>query len=237
LAAARILFSARLRHIALHRTTGLSRPDATATEPAMSHAFADLVFTPAVKAAQQRDGSRAGYARSFESQPELTHHRLGEDETAFIEAQRSFYLATVSETGWPYVQHRGGAVGFLKVLGDSTLAFADFSGNRQLVSVGNLAGNDRAALILVDYAQRVRLKLLGRLAVRDLAPGDPLFERLVTPGYRARPQRVFTISVEAFDWNCPQHIPQRFEAEDVERALAERDARIAELEARLAQTA
>jgi uncharacterized protein len=201
----------------------------------MSHAFANLAFTPAVKAAQIREGSRASYLRNFESADEMFNDQLGEAESAFIAAQRSVYLATVSETGWPYVQHRGGPAGFLKVLDEKTVAFADFAGNRQLISVGNLAVNDRVAMILVDYRQGSRLKLLGRLAVHDLQPGDALFRQLVTPGYRARPQRAFTISVEAFDWNCPQHIPQRIDAEDVQKALAQRDARIAELEAQLAQ--
>jgi predicted pyridoxine 5'-phosphate oxidase superfamily flavin-nucleotide-binding protein len=200
----------------------------------MSHAFADIAFTPSVKAAQQRDGSRAGYARNFESGGEVVNDRLGAAEAGFIAAQRSFYMATVSETGWPYLQHRGGPRGFLKVLDDKTLAFADFAGNRQLVSVGNAAMNDRVALILVDYAKRVRLKLLGRLAVSDLAAHDPLAGKLIEPGYRARPQRVMTITVEGFDWNCPQHIPMRLDVEDVQRVLDERDARIAALEARLA---
>jgi predicted pyridoxine 5'-phosphate oxidase superfamily flavin-nucleotide-binding protein len=200
----------------------------------MPHAFADIAFTPAVKAAQQRDGSRSGYARSFEGDGEVRNDRLGDDEADFIAAQRSFYIATVSETGWPYLQHRGGPRGFLKVLDDKTLAFADYAGNRQLISVGNLAGNDRVALILVDYAHRVRLKLLGHLAVRELTPQDPLAEALVDGTYKARPQRAMVITVEAFDWNCPQHIPVRFDAEDVQRELDERDARIAALEARLA---
>jgi predicted pyridoxine 5'-phosphate oxidase superfamily flavin-nucleotide-binding protein len=203
----------------------------------MSHAFADIAFTPSVKAAQQRDGSRAGYARNFEDSAEVFNDRLGEAEAEFIAAQRSFYMATVSETGWPYLQHRGGPRGFLKVLDDKTLAFADYAGNRQLISVGNLAGNDRVALILMDYAQRVRLKVLGRLAVREMAPSDELAQTLVDPIYRARPQRAMLIRVEGFDWNCPQHIPVRIDAEDVQRALDQRDARIAELEARLAQRA
>lgn len=201
----------------------------------MPHAFASIVFTPSVKEAQQRDGSRAGYARNFEGGTEVFNDRLGEAETDFIAQQRSFYMATVSETGWPYLQHRGGPRGFLKVLDDKTVAFADYAGNRQLISVGNLAGNDRVSLILVDYARRVRLKLLGRLAVQDLAPSDPLFQTLVEPTYRARPQRVMRITVEGFDWNCPQHIPLRIDAEDVQRALDQRDARIAELEAALKQ--
>jgi uncharacterized protein len=162
--------------------------------------------------------------------------RLGTRETEFIAVQRSFYMATVSETGWPYLQHRGGPRGFLKVLDDKTLAFADYAGNRQLVSVGNLVVNDRVALILVDYAQRVRLKLLCRMAVRDLEPDDALARTLIDPAYRARPQRAMLITVEGFDWNCPQHIPMRIDAEDVQRALDERDTRIAELEQRLARS-
>jgi uncharacterized protein len=203
----------------------------------MSHAFADIAFTPSVKAAQQRDGSRAGYARNFEGDAEVFNDRLGDAEVDFIAAQRSFYLATVSETGWPYLQHRGGPRGFLKVLDAKTLAFADYAGNRQLISVGNLATNDRVALILMDYAQRVRLKLLGRLAVKDLAPQDPLAKTLIDPAYRAGPQRAMVITVEGFDWNCPQHIPVRIDAEDVQRALDERDARIAALEQQLAHRA
>ena len=203
----------------------------------MSHAFADIAFTPAVKAAQQRAGSRAGYAHNFEGDAPLSNDRLGDAETDFIAAQRSFYMATVSETGWPYLQHRGGPRGFLEVLDAKTLAFADYAGNRQLISVGNLALNDRVALILVDYAKRVRLKLLGRLAVTDLAPQDALAKTLVDPAYRARPQRTMVIAIEGFDWNCPQHIPLRIDADDVQRALDTRDARIAELEAHLAHRA
>jgi uncharacterized protein len=199
----------------------------------MSHAYADIAFTPSVKAAQQRDGSRAGYARSFEAGDEVFNARLGAEETAFVTAQRSLYIATVSETGWPYLQHRGGPRGFVKVLDDKTLAFADFAGNRQLISVGNLARNDRVAMILVDYSQKVRLKLLGRLTVADLADQDALAATLTDPTYRARPQRAMVLSVAGFDWNCPQHIPVRIDAEDVQRALDERDQLIAELRARL----
>lgn len=126
----------------------------------MSHAFAAIAFTRSVKAAQQRDGSRASYARNLEPSGELFNDRLGDVEAAFIAAQRSFYMATVSESGWPYLQHRGGPRGILEVLDDKTLAFADFAGNRRLVSVGNVADNDRVAWILVDFAKRVRLKLL-----------------------------------------------------------------------------
>lgn len=203
----------------------------------MPHAFAKLAFTPSVKAAQSRDGSRANYARGFEFEGETVNQELGEQEAAFVAAQRSFYMATVSETGWPYVQHRGGPRGFLKVLGSRAIAFADFAGNRQLVSVGNLAVNDKVSLILMDYAQRVRLKILGRIRVHDFVVDDPMLAKLVEPGYKARPQRAMLVTVEAFDWNCPQHIPVRIDADEVQRALDERDSRIAALEAQLAEAA
>ena len=188
----------------------------------MRHAFANIAFTPAVRDAQARDGSRAQYARAFESGDEVRNAALGADEAAFIHAQRSFYMATVSETGWPYVQHRGGAPGFLRVVDAKTLTFTDLPGNRQFISVGNVANDDRVALILMDYTHRQRMKLLGRLSVEE------------TPG-EARTERTMTIHVEAFDWNCPKYIPVRFEAEDVQRALDERDRRIAALEAQLAE--
>jgi uncharacterized protein len=197
------------------------------------HAFADIAFTPQVKAAQLRDGSRAGYARNFETDAEPSNHRLGEAEVDFLTRLRSFYMATVSETGWPYVQHRGGPAGFVQVLDERHLAFADYAGNRQLISVGNLAGNHRVALIAVDYTRRVRLKLLGTLSVRPLADDKALATRLVAPDLRARPQRAMVIEVQGFDWNCPQHIPMRLDAEDVQRALDERDTRIASLESQL----
>jgi predicted pyridoxine 5'-phosphate oxidase superfamily flavin-nucleotide-binding protein len=202
----------------------------------VSHAFADIAFTAAVKAAQARDGSRAGYARAFErAGGELTHHQFGPDEAAFIAEQRSLVMASVSETGWPYVQHRGGPKGFVKVLDERRIGFADYAGNRQLISVGNVAGNDRVALLLIDYAHRVRLKILGRLALQDLAPDDALWPALVDADYAAQPQRAMVVTVEGFDWNCPQHIPVRLEAEDVQAALDARDGRIAQLEARLRQ--
>ena len=199
----------------------------------MSHAFADIAFTPQVKAAQQRDGSRASYARSFEADAESFNDRLGKAEVEFLIRLRSFYMATVSETGWPYVQHRGGPAGFVHVIDDQHIAFADYAGNRQLISVGNLAGNHRVALIAVDYTQRIRLKILGTMAVQPLADANALATRLVAPDLRARSQRAMVITVEGFDWNCPQHIPLRLDADDVQRTLDQRDARIAELESRL----
>ncbi|HEV7269410.1 pyridoxamine 5'-phosphate oxidase family protein [Pseudoxanthomonas sp.] len=188
----------------------------------MRHAFATIAFTPAVREVQAREGSRAQYARAFESGEEVRNAKLGADEAAFIHAQRSFYMATVSETGWPYVQHRGGTPGFLRVVDATTLTFTDLPGNRQFISVGNVANDDRVALILMDYTHRQRLKLLGRLSVEE-SPGE------------ARTERTMTIHMEAFDWNCPKYIPIRFEAEDVQRALDERDRRIAALEAQLAE--
>jgi uncharacterized protein len=140
------------------------------------------------------------YVRAFEADGNIRNAEIGPDEAAFIRAQRSFYMATVSETGWPYVQHRGGSPGVLKVVDPKTLSFTDMPGNRQFISVGNLAHDDCVVLILVDHAHRQRLKILGRLSVRE------------TVG-EARPQREMTIQVEGFDWNCPQHIPVRFEAE------------------------
>jgi predicted pyridoxine 5'-phosphate oxidase superfamily flavin-nucleotide-binding protein len=192
----------------------------------MSAATSDLAFTPSVKAIQARRGSRSGYAKleargGFESAvtPELA---------AFLAERDSFYLATASASGRPYIQHRGGPPGFLKVLGEHTLAFADFRGNRQYITLGNLAENDQAFIFLMDYAARRRIKLWGRARVVENDPA--LLERLLEPAYDARPEQAIVFTLEAWDANCPQHIPQRFAAEDVARALAEKDARIAELE-------
>lgn len=199
----------------------------------MAHAFAEIAFTASVKAAQQRDGSRSAYARSFEADTELMNDRLGPDEIDFILDRRSFYMATVSATGWPYLQHRGGPRGFLKVLYDRTLAFADYTGNRQFISVGNLADNDRVAMILVDYARRTPLKLLGRMAVENLKGQPELEATLVDRAYPARAQRAMVISVAGFDWNSPQHIPALIDDDLVRRSLNERDRRIADLTAQL----
>jgi hypothetical protein len=180
----------------------------------MTHRFAEIAFTDAVQAAQTRYGTRAQNQRLAERAG--PNEALTEREAAFIAERDSFYLATVSETSWPYLQHRGGPKGFLKVVGPRTLAFADFGGNRQFVTVGNAARNDRAALFLMDYANRLRLKLFGRIRVYDLgdAPPELVFE-VELPGYRARIERVVVIEIEAFDWNCPQHITPRFTAEEV----------------------
>ena len=199
----------------------------------MGHRFAELAFTDTVKAVQEREGSREGY-RKFEG-GEAHHDRLGPAEAAFLAARDSFYMATVSETGWPYIQHRGGPPGFLKVLDEQTIGFADFRGNRQYVSLGNLSGDDRVALILVDYPNRRRLKILGRARPITAAEDAATLERLGLPGYRAKVERGLLIAVEAFDWNCPQHLTPRFTAEEIAEAVAPLHARIAELEAALAR--
>jgi hypothetical protein len=198
----------------------------------MGYRFAELAFTPAVRAYQERAGSRASYARLEAGAP--ARDSLGPDEAAFIAARDSCYMATVSETGWPYVQHRGGAPGFVHVLDGRTLAFADLRGNRQYVSVGNLAGDDRVCLFFMDYPNRRRLKLLGHARVVEAAENPELVERLRPPDESAHVERVLTISVAAFDWNCPQHITPRFSEAEVRSAVAPLHERIAALEARLA---
>jgi len=191
----------------------------------------DVAFTESVKAIQARRGSRGAYARMEERGGWKTAitPELGE----FIAAQRSFFLATANLEGQPYVQHRGGPPGFLHVLDERTLAFADFSGNRQYITLGNLAQNPRAHLFLIDYAERTRVKIWGEASVVE---SDPKFlERLRPIDYRARVEQAIVFRVSAWDANCPQHIPRRFEAEDVEAKLRKRDERIEELEAELRQ--
>ncbi|MGD9922915.1 MAG: pyridoxamine 5'-phosphate oxidase family protein [Pseudorhodoplanes sp.] len=199
----------------------------------MAHGFADIAFTPAVKNVQEQMGSRASYAR-FEAGPEATNRRLGDAESGFIGARDSFYIATVSETGWPYLQHRGGPTGFVRVLDETTIGFADFRGNRQYVSVGNLTTDDRVSLFFMDYANQRRLKLYGRAKIAGL-DDQAILSQLELPDYRARIERGFLIAVEAFDWNCPQHITRRLTQDEVRAVTAPLTSRIAELEAALAQ--
>ncbi len=198
----------------------------------MSRHFADIAFTPAVKALQEQHGSRAQYARM--QAHSTADAGLGPQETEFLTQADSFYVATVGETGWPYVQHRGGPRGFIRSLSPTQLAFADFGGNRQYVSTGNVSRDDRASLIVMDYANRRRLKLLGRLRFVDATAADPaLVAAVELPDYRAPIERVAIIDVEAFDWNCPQHITPRFTLEEVEVASRPLRDRIAALEAQL----
>lgn len=190
----------------------------------------DVAFSVAVKAIQARKGSRDAYAR-MEAKG-AWREDVDEQLKSFIEAQLSVFLATASADGQPYIQHRGGPPGFMKVLDQRTIAFADFDGNRQYISQGNLSENPKAQLFLIDYAAQRRVKVWGTARVVE---GDAaLLARLMPEGYAARAQQVLLFSVVAWDTNCPQHIPQRFEAADVRRELQERDARIAELEAALA---
>ncbi|MDI1365918.1 MAG: pyridoxamine 5'-phosphate oxidase family protein [bacterium] len=194
----------------------------------MAYGFLDVFGTPGVRAAQTANGVRERWA-AFDG--DRAFDRLTENEAAFIAERDSFYLASVSESGWPYVQHRGGPLGFLKVLDDTTLAFADFAGNRQYISLGNVATDDRVSLILVDYPRRARLKILAHVEVRDLATDLDLAERLALPGYRARIERAFVLRLETFDWNCPQHITPRFTTAEIEAGVAPLRDRITSLEA------
>jgi len=191
----------------------------------------DIAFSQTVKAIQQRKGSRHGYEQMEARGGWQT--TITPDLESFIGTVRSFYLATANAEGQPYIQHRGGPPGFLHVLNETTLALADFKGNRQFITQGNLEENAKAFIFLMDYAHRRRIKIWGTARVMEESPA--VVERLMPAHYAARPEQVLVFSVAAWDANCPQHIPQRFEAEDVARALAERDARITELEAQLAE--
>jgi predicted pyridoxine 5'-phosphate oxidase superfamily flavin-nucleotide-binding protein len=191
----------------------------------------DVAFTPAVKSVQTRNGSRRAYAHMEESGSWET--RITAELKQFIEAQTSVFLATANSEGQPYIQHRGGPSGFLHVLDDQTIAFVDFTGNRQFITVGNLAENAKAHLFLIDYAHQQRIKIWGE--ARAVEGDEGLTARLMPEGYKARAAQVILFKVSAWDANCPKHIPQRFEAAEVATAIAERDRRIAALEAEVSQ--
>ncbi len=193
----------------------------------MPRAFSELTFTPAVRAHQERMGSARSYAKFLDSGPQKGH-LIGEAEKAFIQARDSFYQSTVSETGWPYVQFRGGPVGFLKVLGSQTIGYADFSGNKQYISRGNLDGNDRIALILMDYANQRRLKILGRV---EFTEGEAAAARLYPDNAQAPAERAVIIKVEALDWNCPRHITPRFTEAELRPHLNSLGQQLAQLQA------
>jgi predicted pyridoxine 5'-phosphate oxidase superfamily flavin-nucleotide-binding protein len=190
----------------------------------------DVAFTPAVKMVQARKGSRAAYADVEARGGWRTE--IDDNLAAFLADANSLYFATASADGQPYIQHRGGPKGFVKILDKNTLAFADYSGNRQFITQGNLSENRKAHIFLMDYAHRRRAKLWGEARVVDDDPA--LLKSLMPQGYKARPEQVILFRMSAWDTNCPQHIPQKFDAADVAAALAARDARIAELEAELA---
>jgi predicted pyridoxine 5'-phosphate oxidase superfamily flavin-nucleotide-binding protein len=193
----------------------------------MPYGFLDIASTPSVRAAQHANG--ADFWGAFDG--DRTFDRFTEAEAQFIAERDSVYMATVSETGWPYVQHRGGPPGFLRVLDEKTVAFADYRGNRQYISLGNLAADDRAALILMDYPGRRRLKLYVHVEARDLAADPALADALAIPGYKAKVERAFVLHLEAFDWNCPQHIVPRFSETELAPILAPVRQRLEALEA------
>ncbi len=180
----------------------------------MSHKFFDLTFTPSVKKAQEHYGTRRNYARFESGEPDF--FGLGEEETEFIAERDSFYLATVGENNQPYVQFRGGPKGFLKVLDSKTLGYDDFRGNLQYISTGNLSANNRAALILMDYPNQRRLKILCRAEIKDASDAPELAAQFKVPQYKARIERAVVLRVEAFDWNCPQHITPRYTADEIQ---------------------
>ena len=191
----------------------------------------DVAFTPAVKTVQVRKGSREAYARVEQDGGWRTE--IDENLSTFLAETNSFYLATASGDGQPYIQHRGGPKGFVKVLDKRTIAFADFGGNRQYITQGNLSENPKAHIFVMDYAHRRRVKIWGE--ARVVEDDSALLTSLMPKGYRARGEQVIVFKIAAWDTNCPQHIPQKFDAADVAAALASRDARIAELETELAR--
>lgn len=194
----------------------------------MSYGFLDIAMTPSVRAAQAEMGADRQWA-NFGGDRDFD--RFTANEAAFIAARDSFYMGSVSEDGWPYVQHRGGPTGFLKMVDERTLAFADYRGNRQYISTGNLAANDRASLFLMDYPRRMRLKIYAHVDKLSLDDDPALTERVMDKGYKARPERIFRFRLKAFDWNCPQHITPRFTEREIEQALRPLHERMAELEA------
>jgi predicted pyridoxine 5'-phosphate oxidase superfamily flavin-nucleotide-binding protein len=193
----------------------------------MPYGFLDTLTGPSVVAAQEANDARAKW-EDFKGNRQFD--RFTENETAFIATRDSFYLASVSETGWPYVQHRGGPAGFVKVLDDRTLVFPDFRGNRQYLTPGNIGADDRVSLILVDYPNRARLKVLGHMRSRDLRDDPELAEKLALPGYAGKPERAFVLDLVAFDWNCQQHFTQRFTVAEINSLVSPLYERIAALE-------
>jgi predicted pyridoxine 5'-phosphate oxidase superfamily flavin-nucleotide-binding protein len=190
--------------------------------------FGSLVFTPLVKKLQERYGSRRQYARMEDSGG--SQDRFTDFESEFLEQRDSFYWATIGSTGWPYVQHRGGAKGFLKVIDDQTLAFADYRGNKQYISTGNLQTDSRVAMILVDYPRQARLKILGRVEIFEGDQAESWLPRVRVPGDKTPIERVFVIHLEAYDWNCPQHITPRYTADEIREGMRTIEQRVQQLE-------
>lgn len=193
----------------------------------MPYHFLEVAVTPSVRAAQ----AAMGVDQIWLGETNRPSDALTEDEMAFIAMRDSFYMASVSETGWPYVQHRGGKAGFLKVVDQQTLAFADYRGNRQYISAGNLAANDRACLFLMDYVRRARLKIYVHVERVTLDAEPALTELVSDPTYKGRAEAIFRLRLEAFDWNCPQHITPRYTEQQVEQAVLPLRERLQQLEA------
>ncbi len=191
--------------------------------------FGAIAFTPSVKAVQACMSSRSAYARMETGA--RSRDAIGDDERAFLAARDSFYIATVGEGRWPYIQHRGGPKGFVRVLGPNTIGFADYRGNRQYISVGNLANNDRVALIFVDYPNRARLKVLARARLITSADDPDTLAKLASHDYRESIERGFVLEVEGLDWNCPQHIVPRYTEDEIAEATRPLRERLAALEA------
>lgn len=197
----------------------------------MAKNFGEIAFTSSVKAEQEKHGSLLQYVRMVAQGPEM--NTLGPAEREFIESRDEFYVATVSETGWPYVQYRGGPPGFLKILDERTIGFADFRGNRQYISVGNLKNDGRVSLFLMDYPNRVRLKILGRAEILEGPENEAVIAALEVPNYLANVERGIRIRIEAFDWNCQQHIHRRYTMAQVEELILPFQTRIKEQEKEL----
>lgn len=195
----------------------------------MGHQFSKIIFTDAVKRLQERYGSRTQYERMAESGPRMGE--LGADELRYISERDSFYIASMGENGWPYLQHRGGPKGFLKALNATRLAFADFSGNKQYVSTGNITDNDKVTLFLMDYPRQVRLKILGHAEIVELDADPELVKSVALPGYKAKTERIIRIRIVGFDWNCQQHITPRFTQEDILREVGPMQQQLEKLKA------
>jgi predicted pyridoxine 5'-phosphate oxidase superfamily flavin-nucleotide-binding protein len=191
--------------------------------------FASIAFTPVVKKLQERFGSRRQYERVEKAA--APQDRLTEFEREFLAQRDSFYWATISATGWPYIQHRGGPKGFLKVIDDQTLALADYRGNKQYISTGNLLTDNRVAMILVDYPRQARLKILGRVEIFEGDTAADWIKRVRVPGDKSVIERVFVVHIEAFDWNCPQHITPRYTAEEIREGVHAVEEQLLALEA------
>ena len=194
----------------------------------MAMKYLDLMVTDSVRRAQKQY-----YGRAVNIPGASQRDPLGQDETEFIMARDSFYLGSINETGWPYIQHRGGPLGFLRVVNETTLAFADYKGNRQLLTTGNVSANDRVALFLMDYPKRTRLKILGHARVEDARAHPELVAQLADPTMQSSVERLVFIDVVSFDWNCPKYITPRYSLEEVEELAGPLRTRIAELESEL----